>query len=58
MIKYRVPKVISIQVDEAIVLPHSTVKYLDIIIDTKMNFIEQIRNTANRAGAKIFAICR
>lgn len=40
------------------VLSKSGVKYLGIVVDTKMGVFEQIHNTADKAAVRIFAICQ
>lgn len=42
---------------EMMVFSKTAVKYVGIMKDMKMSFLEQIRNIAHKAAARMFAIC-
>lgn len=56
--KEMVAIVLSIQIGETIVLTKPAVKYLGIMLDTKISFFEQIRNTEDRVATRISSSCR
>lgn len=56
--KKRIPTIIPVRVGEVTVESKSAAKYLGVIVDTKMTFLEHIRQTADKAAKGVAALSR
>lgn len=56
--KKRIPTVIPVRVGDEVVESKAAVKYLGVMIDSKMTFFEQIKRTADKAAKGVMSLSR
>lgn len=56
--KKRIPTILPVRVGEEIVVSKPAAKYLGVMIDSKLSFFEQIRQTAEKAARGVTALSR
>ena len=56
--KRRIPRIRTISVGDALIESKPCVKYLGVLLDSRMSFSEHVREAANRAATRVSALSR